>query len=53
MISGIDRIASASERLSKPGISASMLDKAMGNLHRGLRRRFGQPAIYEDGNAIR
>jgi hypothetical protein len=53
MVAGIDRIASASERLCEPHISASMLDEAMDNLHRGLWRCFGQPAIYKEGNAIR
>ena len=38
MIAGIDRIASASQRLGKPGVSAGMLDEAMGNLHHRLRR---------------
>ena len=53
MIAGIDRVASTSKRLGKPGISAGMLDEAMGNLHHRLGRRFGQPAIYEEGDAIR
>jgi hypothetical protein len=53
MIAGIDHIASASQRLGKPGVSAGMLDQAVGNLHHRLRRRFGQPAIYEEREAIR
>lgn len=53
MIAGIDCISSASKGLGKPGVSARMLDEAMGNLHHRLRRRFRQPAIYEEGNAIR
>jgi hypothetical protein len=40
MIAGINRIASASKCLGKPGISAGMLDEAMRDLHHRLRHSF-------------
>jgi hypothetical protein len=45
-------IASASKCLGKSGVSADTLDQARGNLDHRLRRRFGQPAIYEEREAI-
>jgi|GEM_PF-3673533 len=52
MIARINRIASASKCLGKPGISAGMLDEAMRDLDHRFRVCFGHPAIYEEREAI-
>src|SRR5208282_722486 len=52
MVTGVDCVSGAIQRVGKSSVSAGMLDDPVNNLNRCLWRRLGQPAMYEECLAI-